>query len=125
MRNIKWCSALFWTVVIIDLQQIYFHQFSPKSSINIKHKLHVIVTMMFIIYRVSLQSEIESLQSELRTVCLQANEEKSLRVHAESQIQSLEAELQACTDDLTLLQSQADDYRSLADQRTQQVSVEA
>lgn len=90
---------------------------------NIKHRL--IVTMMFIIYRVSLQSEIESLQSELRTACLQSNEEKSLRVRAESRIQSLEAELQARTDDLTLLQSQVDDYRSLADQRTQQVSIEA
>jgi predicted nucleic acid-binding Zn-ribbon protein len=95
---------------------------SPKSSMNIKHKL--IVTMMFVIYRVSLQSEIESLQSEFQTACLHSNEEKSLRVHAESRIQSLEAELQACTDDLALLQSQVVDYRSLADQRMQQVSTD-
>jgi predicted nucleic acid-binding Zn-ribbon protein len=81
----------------------------------------LIITIMFVIYRVSVQSQIESLQSEFQTACVRSNEEKSVRVRVESRIQSLETELQARTDDLALLQSQADDYRSLAVQRTEQV----
>jgi predicted nucleic acid-binding Zn-ribbon protein len=79
--------------------------------------------MMFVMYRVSLQSEIESLQAEFQAACVRSNEEKSVRVRAESRIQSLETELQARADDLALLQSQVDDYRSSAVQRTEQVGT--
>jgi septal ring factor EnvC (AmiA/AmiB activator) len=76
------------------------------------------------IYRKSLQSEIESLQSELRAAHQHSSEEKSLRLHAESKIQTLDAELQARADDMAMLQSQVDDYRSSVEERTQQVSAE-
>ena len=81
------------------------------------------ITMICVIYRKSLQAEIESLQQKIQTTCQVINEEKSLRIRAESQIQGLETELQAHTDDVAVLQSQIDDYRTLGDERTKQVSV--
>jgi predicted nucleic acid-binding Zn-ribbon protein len=80
--------------------------------------------MEYVIYRKSLQSEIETLQSDLQATCQRTNEEKSMRTCAESRVQALEAELQTHTDDLAMLQSHVDDYRNLAEQRTQQVSAE-
>jgi molecular chaperone GrpE (heat shock protein) len=80
--------------------------------------------MEYVIYRKSLQSEKETLQFELQATCQHTNEEKSLRTYAEAQVQALEAELQAYTDDLAMLQSEVDEYRNLAEQRTQQVSAE-
>ena len=79
--------------------------------------------MICVIYRKSLQAEIESLQQKFQKACQDINEEKSLRIRAESRIQGLETELQAHTDDVAVLQSQIDDYRNLGDERTRQVGV--
>jgi uncharacterized protein involved in exopolysaccharide biosynthesis len=78
--------------------------------------------MVFVIYRKSLQVEIESLQQKFQKACQDINEEKSLRIRAESRIHGLETELEAHTDDVVILQSQIDDYRNLGDERTKQVS---
>jgi chromosome segregation ATPase len=79
--------------------------------------------MTCVIYRKSLQAEIESLQQKFQKACQDINEEKALRISAESRIQGLETELDAYTDDLAVLQSQIDNYRDLGDERTKQVSV--
>jgi citron Rho-interacting kinase len=69
-----------------------------------------------------LQAEIESLQQKFQKACQDINEEKSLRIRAESRNQGLETELQAHTEDVAVLQSQIDDYHNLADERTTQVT---
>ena len=79
--------------------------------------------MICVIYRKALQAEIESLQQKFQKACQNINEEKSLRIRAESRIQVLEAELQDHADDVAVLRSQIDDYRNLGDERTKQVSV--
>jgi len=79
--------------------------------------------MICVIYRKLLQAEIESLQQRFQKACQDINEEKSLRIRAESRNQGLETELQAHTEDVAVLQSQIDDYHNLADERTMQVSV--
>jgi chromosome segregation ATPase len=79
--------------------------------------------MICVIYRKSLLAEIESLQQKFQKACQDINEEKPLRIRAESRIQGLERELQAQTDDVAVLQFQIDDYRNLGDERTRQVSV--
>jgi len=83
----------------------------------------LVITMIRVIYRKLLEAEIESLQQKFQKACQDINEEKSLRIRAESRTQSLETELQAHTDDVAVLQSQIDDYRNLGDERTKQVSV--
>ena len=92
----------------------------PDLSLNWGHRL--VITMMCVIDRKSLQAEIESLQQKFQKACQDINEEKSLRIRAELRIQGLETELQAHTDDVAVLQSQIDDYRDLGDERTRQVS---
>lgn len=83
----------------------------------------MVITKICIIYRKLLQAEIESLQQKFQKACQDINEEKSLRIRAESHNQGLEKELQSHTDDVAVLQSQIDDYRNLGDERTRQVSV--
>jgi chromosome segregation ATPase len=79
--------------------------------------------MICVIYRKSLQAEIESLQQKIQKAFKDINEEKSLRICAESRIQGLETELQDHKDDVAVLQSQIDDYRNFGDERMRQVSV--
>ncbi|XP_069684092.1 citron rho-interacting kinase isoform X2 [Periplaneta americana] len=69
-----------------------------------------------------LKSQLESMQSQLQMASKATNEEKSLRIRAETRIQALEAELQVKSDDLTVLQNQLEDYRSLVEDRTKEVT---
>ena len=51
------------------------------------------------------------------------NEEKSLKIRAEARLPALEAEISARSEELVQAQKQRDEYKTLAEQLTQQVRV--
>jgi hypothetical protein len=116
--------VIFWYKTFVygwySYPTFYLHSYH-HSTLN--WGIQLIGSVAYVIYRKSLQSEIETLQSDLQAACQHTNEEKSLRTHAESRIQALQGELQTHIDDLAMLQSQVDDYQNLVEQRTQQVSA--
>ncbi|XP_068087036.1 citron rho-interacting kinase [Anabrus simplex] len=70
----------------------------------------------------TLESKVESLQGEVRSARQATNEEKSLRIRAETKLQQLQAELETHKEDITALQKQVQDYKTLAENLTKQVT---
>ena len=62
------------------------------------------------------------MQAELRSAHQATNEEKSLKMHLESKLRTLESNLQAQADDVKMLQTQVSGYQSMVEERTQEVS---
>ncbi|KAJ9599608.1 hypothetical protein L9F63_009925, partial [Diploptera punctata] len=70
----------------------------------------------------TLQTQLGLVQAELKTASQSTNEEKSLRMRAESRIRTLESDLQTRIDEISVLQAQVDNYHTTVEDRTQQVA---